>query len=654
MNGSIITQGLGTALLLTQGFATSVHGSGGVAQGGSPQVVPCTVVGSDTFTGADGTALESHTPNVGGSWVANATNGSSQAILDSASRVRNGSTALVAYTISAVPSSADQSVQADVVFLSRNIQAYDADVTARFSTTSLTGYSAGYDSHSQLWHLSRWNDGSQTALQTASAVLGAGNSYTANLVVHGSSVSLYVNGTLTIGPYTDVSPITTTGNVGLLFRITGTTADIDTTGAHLDNFVGESAVPSTDVFAQYFPATSGGLTQGGSAGWAALYESAATGGAALGGGQIIVADVVCSTSGGMPSSGQSGCAMPSVKMASGGLVQGGWAFGLDVMTEQISGGLSQGGDAAASLASLAQVGGGPSQGGTALFAHAMVAEAIGGMSPGGCGVIGQARNLVGVLITQGLGTSQIVTQGYSVWLPNFYMAVSSGGIGLGGSGAVSAAYDFEASGGAVLGGSMVAVPLLYHVYMNRGQGDPINYATPVATVAGLTWTSGVLTFPGDYKLGVRAYDPLSCLEEQNVDAVVEVVLDADGNDVTRVPPPPLGLRAVPLQGGRVRVEWTLNCTNLSRQPLGFHVYLAPSSVPDYSKAVATVAWSDQRMGYFVADLGNLTNGSTYAIGVRAFNAFGEEANTIVLSIKADATPPSLVDSLEAVATNQED
>jgi hypothetical protein len=204
-----------------------------------------------------------------------------------------------------------------------------------------------------------------------------------------------------------------------------------------------------------------------------------------------------------------------------------------------------------------------------------------------------------------------------------------------------------------LGGTNVGVPIIYHVYMNSGHGDPINYATSVAQVTGLSWSSDVLTAPGDYKLGVRAYDPQSSLEEQNVDAVVEVVLDAGGKDVTHVPPPPLGLRALPLAGGGIRVEWMSCCSDRSRLPLGFHLYLGTGGTPDYSKPAATVAMSDQRQGCFAADLNDLINQTRYMIAVRAFNSVGEEANTIVLSVEADGDPPSVVDLLVALATNQE-
>ena len=191
---STLTQGLGTALWFTQGFATSVYGTGGMGQGGSPQAVPTAVVGRDSFTGADGIALESHTPASGLSWIANAANAGSQAVLDGANRVPTIAFRSSRTRFQPHPGQPDQSVQADVVFLTRNLQAYDADVSARFSTSAVTGYSSGYNSKSQLWHISRWNAGTQTAFQTVSASLTPGITYTASLVVQGAVLSLYVNG----------------------------------------------------------------------------------------------------------------------------------------------------------------------------------------------------------------------------------------------------------------------------------------------------------------------------------------------------------------------------------------------------------------------------------------------------------------------------
>jgi hypothetical protein len=670
-----------------------------MAQGGSPQAVPPAVFGSDTFTGTIGTALESHTPDRGGSWVANSTNGGSQAVLDSANRARNRSTSLVAYTIAAIPPSADQAVQADVIFLSRNLQAYDADVTARFSTTSVTGYSAGYNSHSQLWHISQWNGGTQTPLQTVSAALVSGNSYTAKLLVQGSTLQLYINGTLTIGPYADTNPITTTGNAGILLRVPGTTADSDSTGAHLDNFIAQSANASADVLVNYEPTASGGLALNGSAGQTALHSLIATGGTPFSGARVFVMDTAVAASGGIapggcslgtqswlitPSGGlrQGSCCrlqagslyMPTGGSSQGGHVSSSQAIALVASVHMAAGGAAcaytgsiDGGPITQGLATrwtilqgyqgtIRFASGGLGQGGRADFGNGQhcAPPAGGGMASGGSASSLQQSELTSVgLITQGLGTGQGLTQGYSIWCPHAYQGGTSGGVRLGGSAAVSVNNQLSASVGTSLGGSNFGVPIIYHVYMNSGHADPINYATSIAKVTGLSWTSGLLPAPGDYKLGVRAYDSRSSLEEQNVDAVVEVVLDAGGKDITHVPPPPLGLRALPLAGRRIRVEWASCCSDRSRVPLGFHIYLGTGITPDYSKPVATVAMSDQRQGRFAADLGNMTDAITYLIGIRAFNAVGEETNTIVLFAKADGDPPSVVDSLQAVATDQD-
>ena len=85
---------------------------------------------------------------------------------------------------------------------------------------------------------------------------------------------------------------------------------------------------------------------------------------------------------------------------------------------------------------------------------------------------------------------------------------------------------------------------------------------------------------------MRAFDPTVGLEEQNVDAVVELILDANGNDVTSTPAPPLGLRAFPIAGGKAPIEWTYPGGDPSCQPLGFRVYLGMGSVPDYTLPVS--------------------------------------------------------------------
>jgi hypothetical protein len=221
--------------------------------------------------------------------------------------------------------------------------------------------------------------------------------------------------------------------------------------------------------------------------------------------------------------------------------------------------------------------------------------------------------------------------------------------GLGGP----SAWSFTPSGGMSLGGQAGAGAVSYHIYMNHGLGDPIDYEISVGAATGTTWTSGPLALPGVYRLAVRAFDASAGLEEANIDAAVELRLDPGGADVTGVPDPPLGLRAFPLAAGAVRVEWTAPVTDPRRKPLGFHIYLQPTVGSGPPALISTVAWSQGRLGWFSTSLAGLADGSSYSIGVGAYNAVGEDPDARVVIVQADANPPALVDDLAAVATNRQ-
>jgi len=189
-------------------------------------------------------------------------------------------------------------------------------------------------------------------------------------------------------------------------------------------------------------------------------------------------------------------------------------------------------------------------------------------------------------------------------------------------------------------------PVGYNIYSNAGVGA-INYATPIATVYGLTWTSPPLNYPDTWRFGVRAFNQYG--EEKNLDAAVTIILDASGNDITLRPSPPVGLRALALAGGTVRVEWGYPVINRATVPTGFHVYLGTGGAPSYSSPAATVSFSAGIANTFVSNLAGLTGGTTYQIGVRAYNAVAEEPNTSFVSVTADSAGPAAVDSLIATA-----
>jgi Concanavalin A-like lectin/glucanases superfamily len=192
-------------------------------------------------------------------------------------------------------------------------------------------------------------------------------------------------------------------------------------------------------------------------------------------------------------------------------------------------------------------------------------------------------------------------------------------------------------------------PVWYHVYANTGAGDPINYVTPVATVNGLTWTSSPLSYAGNWKFAVRAFYYPNGLEEQNLDCEIELILDSGGNDITNRPVAPTGLRALAVAGGNIKIEWSYPNPPIPAQtPTGFHVYSGVGSL-SYATPTQTVSYGSSIMNTFTAILSGLTNGTTYMIGVRAFNATAEEPNTATVTCTSDATGPTAVQSLTAVA-----
>jgi hypothetical protein len=189
----------------------------------------------------------------------------------------------------------------------------------------------------------------------------------------------------------------------------------------------------------------------------------------------------------------------------------------------------------------------------------------------------------------------------------------------------------------------------YHVYANTGQGDPINYATPIATVDGLSWRSPPLAYPGDWRFGVRAFYDRNGLEEQNLDCAVEIILDGSGNDITNRPGPPTGLRALAVAGGNIKVEWSYpNPPSAAKTPVGFHVYIGVGSL-SYASPVASVSYASAIMNSFMAALTGLLNGTAYTIGVRAYNATAEEPNTVTVNCMSDASGPTAVQCLKGLA-----
>ncbi|WP_165251171.1 fibronectin type III domain-containing protein [Paludisphaera soli] len=197
---------------------------------------------------------------------------------------------------------------------------------------------------------------------------------------------------------------------------------------------------------------------------------------------------------------------------------------------------------------------------------------------------------------------------------------------------------------------IVLATLTYTIYGNDGDGGPIDYATPLGTTTTTSWDTPPLEAPGVHRFGVRVTSAISGLEEENIDAVVEIALDGAGVDVTARPRPVFNLRAYPLTGGLIRVEWAHPGSAGPTRPAGFRVYVG-SPTPDYGAPSATVPATGGRLaGTYRADLAGLSDGTTYAVAVRAYNATAEEPNPAYVLAKSDATPPDAIDGLSGAAS----
>jgi hypothetical protein len=207
--------------------------------------------------------------------------------------------------------------------------------------------------------------------------------------------------------------------------------------------------------------------------------------------------------------------------------------------------------------------------------------------------------------------------------------------------------DVAASLGSPVGSSSADVA--YNIYGNDGAGGPIDYSTPITNTTETSWSSASLASPGSWKFGVRAVRVADGLEERNLDAAITLNLDTASADVSARPLPPSGLRAIPRPLGVVRVEWGYHLVDRTRAPVGFHVYNGTGGAIDYDSPAATVAYTPGRISY-LADLSGLEAGAIHTVGVRAFNASGEDANVSTTEVVCDATGPNGVDLLAANPT----
>jgi hypothetical protein len=164
--------------------------------------------------------------------------------------------------------------------------------------------------------------------------------------------------------------------------------------------------------------------------------------------------------------------------------------------------------------------------------------------------------------------------------------------------------------------------IAYRIYSNGGSGGPVDYSAPVASTAGLTYTTGQLGLSTDTTFVVRAYDTVAGLEEANTDACVRVVVSAQGVDASGLPNPPHALSLSPVPQGGCRLSWAYAPAAPAGVPTGFRVYLTRGNAVDFGSPVATASYTPGKVGYSVTLAGPL-DVSIYTAAVSSVNATGE-------------------------------
>jgi hypothetical protein len=189
--------------------------------------------------------------------------------------------------------------------------------------------------------------------------------------------------------------------------------------------------------------------------------------------------------------------------------------------------------------------------------------------------------------------------------------------------------------------------IVYRIYANHGDGGPVDYSSPVATTAGLSYAAGPLGVSTDNLFVVRAYDTGTGLEQAGSEASLRVAIGPDGADASGVPNAPHALTLTPAAGGGARVSWAYAPAGPRGVPTGFDVYLTAGPAVDYSSPAATVPYTPRRVGYSCLLPGPYAL-SSYSASVRSFNAAGAEANSA--SAEAVLGPPASFEMGPVVVT----
>lgn len=196
----------------------------------------------DTFTDTSGTLLTAHTPDAGGSWTQHPSYATDTAVISSANRARPGTgpdTQALLYW-SGNPASPDYSVSADASYLTAT---GFGGVIGRADTSVDTCYFARFVGGSGALELGKHVSGTETILATVAPGWSTGVTHNLSLSMQGTSISMWVDSVLTLGPVTD-SSISAAGKLGV-YLASLNVASPDAKQVQLDNLTLSGPASST-------------------------------------------------------------------------------------------------------------------------------------------------------------------------------------------------------------------------------------------------------------------------------------------------------------------------------------------------------------------------------------------------------------------------
>lgn len=197
---------------------------------------------NDTFTEASNTALASHTPEDGTSWVQHTVSSETITVIASGDYAQGSSlTSTSWYYISDDPGGAEYDVQADVQW-EEVINGGFQGVAGRGSTTDATYYAAWRTTFDSRWDLVVSQAGSVTVLGSYSASDGAEDTYyTLKLEIRNAAKKLYTSGVERLS--SSNNDVTATGKAGIRCR----------QQSRIDNFVATDLTGGGAANANYLP-----------------------------------------------------------------------------------------------------------------------------------------------------------------------------------------------------------------------------------------------------------------------------------------------------------------------------------------------------------------------------------------------------------------